>query len=60
MVDNEHSEAVKYYLEKEEIWDYFKECIIVQVEETLWIVNGMILRCPRSDIPIIFERCFNG
>jgi len=60
MVDNEHVEAVKYYLEKEGIWNYFKECIIVQVEETLWIVDGMILRCPIGEIPIIFERWFNG
>ena len=60
VMDNEHTRAVEYYLEKEGIWDYFKECIIVQVEETIWIVDGMILKCPISDIPIILERWFNG
>ena len=60
VMDNEHAEAVAYYLEKEGIWNSFKKSIIVQVGETLWIVDGMILRCPRSEIPIIFERWFNG
>ncbi len=60
MMDNEHTKAVEYYLEKEEIWDYFKKCIIAQVGETLWIVDGMILRCPIGDIPTILERWFNG
>jgi len=33
MVDNDRTRTIEYYLEKEESWNYYKECTIAQVAE---------------------------
>ena len=43
-MDNDHTKVIEYYLEKKRMWNYFKECIIAQVAEPLWIVDGLILK----------------
>lgn len=38
-----HTEVIDYYLRKERQWDFFKRCIIVKLNGSLWLINGIIV-----------------
>lgn len=39
-----HTEAIDYYLKREGYWNFFINCSIIKLSESLWMINGNIIR----------------